>query len=86
MMVSVVTHVLTLSVEAITVLCHFRKINLMPIISCLTSLTSWPLFHVIFNFSGTLVSSCVNRIYSSNVKGCPSCLNIFHYKVLPDAC
>ncbi len=31
----------------ITVLCHFRKNDLMPVISCLTSLTFWSIFHVI---------------------------------------
>ncbi len=35
-----------LSFEGITVLCHFRN-DLMPVISCLTSLTFWSLFHVI---------------------------------------
>ncbi len=36
-----------LTVRGITVLCHFRKSELMPVISCLTSLTFWSLFHVI---------------------------------------
>ncbi len=31
----------------ITVLCNFCKHNLIPVISCLTSLTFWSLFHVI---------------------------------------
>ncbi len=31
----------------ITVLCYFGKNNLMPVISCLTSLTFWSLFDVI---------------------------------------
>ncbi len=37
-----------LSVRGITVLCHFHKNNnLMPVISYMTSLTFWSLFHVI---------------------------------------
>ncbi len=31
----------------ITVLCHFRKNDKMPVISCLISLTCWSLFYVI---------------------------------------
>ncbi len=34
-------------VRGITVLCHFHKNDLMSLISCLTSLTFWSLFHVI---------------------------------------
>ncbi len=31
----------------IKVLCHIRKNDLMPVVSCVTSLTFWSLFHVI---------------------------------------
>ncbi len=37
-----------LAVTEITVLCHFRNIDLMPVIRCLTNLTFWSLYHVIF--------------------------------------
>ncbi len=36
-----------LSVDGITVLCHFHKNVLMPVVSCLTSLIFYSLFHVI---------------------------------------
>ncbi len=36
-----------LSVRGISVLCHFRKSDLMHVISCLTSFTFWSLFHFI---------------------------------------
>ncbi len=34
------------SVGTITLLCHFHINDLMPVISCLTSLAFWSLFHV----------------------------------------
>ncbi len=107
-----------LVIGGIKVFCHFPKIDLMSIISCLTSLTFWTLFHVvfvpfcsktnlgpkflnklqfvyyfgqtdkfpnIFHFNGTLLPSCVNRRYNSNVTGRPSHLKILHYKVLQEA-
>ncbi len=39
-----------------------------------------------FHFSGTLLPSCVNRRYNSNVTRCLIYLKILHYKVLQDAC
>ncbi len=95
-----------LSVRGIIIWFHFRKNDLLPVISCLTSLTFWSLFHAIsipfcpksrlgpkflrfpntFHFSGTLLPSCVNRKYNSNVTGCLSYLKILHYKMLQDAC
>ncbi len=64
----------------------------MPVINCLTSLTFWFVYYFVqtdrfpntFNFSGTLLHSCVNRRYNSNVTGCLSYLKILHYKVLQD--
>ncbi len=38
---------LVLSVGGITVLCHFRTNDLMPVISCLTTLTFWAFVHVL---------------------------------------
>ncbi len=52
---------------------------------CVLALSDRLISHYI-SFRNTLLASCVNRIYNSNVTAYMLFLQILHYKVLLDVC